>query len=200
MVWAEEEPREDRLDLPVSLALLDAMQAPLQDSEGAGFVPASVEESSTIEAIHDDGHPRATLHVETLPAFVPSDNSTVAPRRYDVGALPGELRETALIYATVEALRDAVARSEAACRKAAAAAAWQAEPIMRFFCSTFGDGIAGVGMNEDGFIVITAELPGDSFAEASIAVGPGERSRAGSAPARCMLRLRRRTPHRSGRS
>ena len=47
-----------------------------------------------------------------------------------------------------------------------------AEPIVRFFCSTFGDGIAGVGVNEDGFVVITAEFRGDGLVEASIAVGP----------------------------
>ena len=172
VVWAEEEPREDRLDLPVSLALLDAMQAPLQDSEGAGFVPAGVEESSTIEAINDDGHPRAALHVEALPAFVTSGNPTVAPRRYDVEALPSDLREMAPIHAGVEALRSAVAKSDASCRKEAAAAAWHAEPILRFLCSTFGDGIAGAGVNEDGFILITAELTGDTWVEASIAVGP----------------------------
>ena len=172
VVWVEEESREGRLDLAVSPALLEAMQTPQRDPDGGGFVPAGVVESATVEAIHDDGDPRATLLVEALPAFVKSDNPTVAPRRYDVEPLPSDLREMALIYATVDALRDAVARSDAACRKDAAAAAWHAEPIVRFFCSTFGDGIAGVGVNEDGFIVITAELPGDDWVKASIAVGP----------------------------
>ena len=78
VVWAEKEPREDRLDLPVSPALLEAMQAPPLDPDGGGFVPAGVEESSTVEAIHDDGHPRATLYVEALPAFPTSSNLTVA--------------------------------------------------------------------------------------------------------------------------
>ena len=50
--------------------------------------------------------------------------------------------------------------------------AWHAEPIVRFFYSTLGDGIARVRVNEDGFIVFTAELCGDSWVEASIAVGP----------------------------
>ena len=43
---------------------------------------------------------------------------------------------------------------------------------MRFFCSTFGGAIAGVRVNEDSFIVITAEVPGDDVIEATIAVGP----------------------------
>ena len=55
LVWAEQEPREDRLDLPVSPALVEAMQTPRRDPDGGGFVPAAVEESSTVEAIHEDG-------------------------------------------------------------------------------------------------------------------------------------------------
>ena len=54
----------------------------------------------------------------------------------------------------------------------APAAAWHAEPIIRFVCSTFGDGIAGVRVTEDRFIVITAEFSENELAEATIAVGP----------------------------
>ena len=43
---------------------------------------------------------------------------------------------------------------------------------MRFFCSTFGDGIVGVRVGEENFIVLTAELSGDDLIETSIAVGP----------------------------
>ena len=162
VVWAEKEPREDRLDLPVSPALLEAMQAPPLDPGGGGFVPAGVEESSTVEAIHDDGHPRATLYVEALPAFPTSSNPTVAPRRYDIEPLPGDLRETALVHAAAEALRAAVGQLDAESSRDAAAAAWHAEPVVRFFCSTYGSGIAGVRVSEDSFIVITAEVSGPS--------------------------------------
>ena len=172
VVWAEDEPVEDRLDLPVSAALLEAMRPPLRDSAAGGFVPASVEESSTVETVHEDGHPTSTLQVEALPAFITGDIRTVAPRRYDVEPLPSDLRETALVYAGVEALRGAVARSAARCRKDAAAAAWHAEPIVRFFCSTFGDGLAGLRVSEDGLIVITAEFAGVDVVEVGIAVGP----------------------------
>ena len=56
--------------------------------------------------------------------------------------------------------------------KEAAAAAWHAEPIVRFFCATFGDSIASVRVGEDSFIVISAELPGDEQADVTIPVGP----------------------------
>ena len=43
---------------------------------------------------------------------------------------------------------------------------------MRFFCSTYSGGIAGVRVNEDGFIVITAGVSGDGLSAATTAVGP----------------------------
>ena len=172
VVWAEQEPREDRMDLPVSLALFEAMQTLPRAVGGGGFAPAGVEESSTVEAIHDDGHPRAALHVEALPAFAASSNPTVAPPRYDVEALPSDLRETALVHAAAEALRAAVRQLDAESGRDAAAGAWYAEPVVRFLCSTYGGAIAGVRVNEDSFVVVTAEVSGNEPVEVTIAVGP----------------------------
>ena len=81
------------------------------------------------------------------------------------------MSETTLVYATVKALRAAVDGVDVACRQDAAAAAWHAEPIIRFLCSTFGDGIAGVRVTEDSFIVITAEFDRDNLIDVIIAVG-----------------------------
>ena len=44
--------------------------------------------------------------------------------------------------------------------------------VVRFFCSTYGGGIAGVRVSEDSFVVITAEVPGNELVEVAIAVGP----------------------------
>ena len=97
---------------------------------------------------------------------------TVAPpRRYDVEALPNDLRETTKAYVAIDALREAVEGFHAGCRKDAAAAAWHAEPVVRFICSTFAEGVADVGVSEDGFIMITAEFSGEEPVEARIAVG-----------------------------
>ena len=107
-VWAEKEPEEDRLDLEVSPALLDAMWKPRQKPEGSGFMPAGGDESSAVEERDDAGAPSARVRVEALPAFAGSRNPTIAARRYDREPLPGDLREAATTYATVEALRQAV--------------------------------------------------------------------------------------------
>ena len=107
-----------------------------------------------------------------MPAFLGAGSPTVAPRPQDAETLPGGPRETAAAYAAVEALREAVDRADAGSRKQAAAAAWHAEPVLRFLSAAPGCRIAGVRVNEDGFIVVTAELSAAGEVEASIAVGP----------------------------
>ena len=103
---------------------------------------AGVEESSALEDIGGPGASGVRLHVEALPAFA-GRNPTITPQRYVEDRLPGDVSETTLVYATVKALRAAVDGVDAACRQDAAAAAWHAEPLVRFFCSTFGAGSAG---------------------------------------------------------
>ena len=169
--WTEEEPAEDRVDLKVSPAVLDAMQRPRKAPEGSGFVSAGLEESSAVEEADDGGGSRTRVRVEALPAFAGYGNPTVRPRCYDE-RLPDDLRETMTAYAAIDALKGAVAGSDASGQRDAAAAAWHAEPIVRFFCSTFGDSIVGVRVSEENFIVLTAEFSGDDLIETSIAVGP----------------------------
>ena len=172
-VWAEDEPAEDVLDLDVSAALVDALRKPRLEPEGSGFVRAGAAEYSAVEELEGDGSSRPRARIEALPAFLGAGNPTVAPRAHDGETLPGDLRQTATVSAAVEALREAVDAADAGCRKDAAAAAWHAEPVLRFLCTVFGCGIAGVRVNEDGFIVVTAELSAAGAVEASIAVGPG---------------------------
>ena len=159
------------MDLKVSAELLDAVRRPRKGPEGSGFVSAGLEESTAVEEAEEGGGSTTRVRVEALPAFAGFDSPTVRPRRYDEW-LPDDLRETMTYYAAIDALRGAVEGSDASGQRDAAAAAWHAEPIVRFFCSTFGDGIVGVRVSEENFIVITAEFSGDDPIETSIAVGP----------------------------
>ena len=172
LVWAEDEPAEDVLDLDASRALVDAMWKPRPEPEDSGFVRPGAAEYSTVEDAAGDDASGARARVEALPAFLGGGNPVVAPQACDVETLPADLRETATVRAAVEALREAVDRADAACRKAAAAAAWHAEPVVRFICTAFGCGIAGMHVSEDGFIVVMAELAGNGPVEARISVGP----------------------------
>ena len=169
LLWAEDEPAEDVLDLDVSAALVDAMRKPRPEPEGAGFVRPGAAEYSAVEELDGGGSSRA--RVETLPAFLGAGSPVVAPPRRDAAPPPpGDPRETAAEHAAVEALREAVDAADAGCRKDAAAAAWHARAVVRFLCATLGGDVAAVRVNEDGFIVVAAEFSG--AVGASIAVGP----------------------------
>ena len=83
----------------------------------------------------------------------------MAPRPQDIETAAGEPREAAA-GAALEAMRAAVDRPAAGCRMDAATAAWHAEAVVRSFCATYGGAVAAVRVNDDSFIVITAEVAG----------------------------------------
>ena len=164
------EPAEDMVDLKVSPALVDVMWKPRQEREGSGFVRGGADEYSAVEDVDVDSPSAA--RVEALPAFLGTGNPATPPRPFDVETQPGGLHDTPEVRAVFEVLQDAVDRSSAGCRKDAAAAAWHAERVARFFCATFRGGIVGVRVSDDGFIVINAELDGNDRVDTSIVVGP----------------------------
>ena len=172
-VWAQDEPGRDRVDLQVSPALLDAMQNPPRAAAAGGIgMSAGVDECAVIEEVDDHGPPRVQVHVEAPPGSIGTINPIIAPARFDAERLPDDLRETASIHAAAEALRAAVDQLDAGSSRDAAAAAWRAESVVRFFCSTYGGAVTGVRVSEDSFIVIKAEVPGNELIEVKIAVGP----------------------------
>ncbi len=192
LLWAEDDPAENVVDLAVAPALVDAMWKPRQEPEGSGFVRPGPEEYSAVEDLVGFGTSVERARVEAQPALLAAGSPMAAPRSYDGEDLPGELHETATAGAVIEALRGPVDRAEVRCRKDAAAAAWHAAPVVRYICATYGAGIAGVQVSDNGFITITVELTGDGPVEASIAVGPdgscacrisaGDTHRASTAP------------------
>ena len=128
----------------------------------------------------------ARVGVEALPALFGTGNPAVAPRPLDVEALPGDLNETATERAAVEALREAVEGANAI-HRTIAAAAWHAEAVARFLCTTFGCGVAGVQVMEHGSHGShRAEVAGDAVVEVSTTVGPeGTCACRGSAGSAC---------------
>ena len=109
LVWAEDEPAEDVVDLEASPALVDAMRKPRP--EGGGFVRPGAAEYSVVEDAAGDGPSGARARVGALPAFGGVGNPVVAPRPQVVETRPRDLRETAAARASVEALREAVERA-----------------------------------------------------------------------------------------
>ncbi len=168
-LWADAEPGRDRVDLEVSPALLDAMQRPRREAERGVVVPAGVDEPSAVEEVDHPGSTGVRVVVEAPLAI---RHPTIAPPRHGAEGQPAKLRETAAVHAAVEALRVAVGQLDAVLGWAAAAAAWHAESVVRFFCSTYGGTVDAVRVNEESFIVITAEISGNEPVEVTIAVGP----------------------------
>ena len=68
LVWTEDVPAEDVVDLEVSPALVDAMWKPRQVPEGSGFVRASAEDYSAVEDADANDASGARARIETLPA------------------------------------------------------------------------------------------------------------------------------------
>lgn len=169
-VWTETEPDEDWMDLQVSTALLEAVRKPRPEPARV-FAAASVEQPSSAEDIDGAEASRVTQHVEALPAFAGISNAAIGPYRYVVERLPDDTRQPTSVCAMAKALRTSAIGKGTACGQEAAAAA-HAEPVVQFFCTMFGDGIADAKVSEEGILVISAEFFGDERAEATIAVGP----------------------------
>ena len=172
LVWAEDEPAEHVLDLDVSPALVDAMLKPRPEPEDRGFVRPGATEYSAVEDAHGDGSPGARARVETVPAFLGAANPTVAPRPHDAETLGGRSprdgdgarggRGTAR-----SSRYGGRAMQEGRCSRSVARRAGPAVHLRDVRLR-----IAGMRVNEDGFIVVTGAFPAAGTVEASIAVGP----------------------------
>ena len=153
----------------MSPALLDAMQRRPTEPAQVGIVPAGVDEPPAVEEVDYRGSVRVRVLVEG-PLVI--RHPTIAPPRYAAEGLPAKLRQTAVVHAAVEALPTAVDQVDGEPGRDAAAAAWQAESVVQFFCSTYAATIVAVRVNEDSFIVTRAEVPADDVIDVTIAVGP----------------------------
>ena len=112
LLWAEDDPAENVVDLAVSPALVDAMWKPRQEPEGSGFVRPGPDEYSAVEDLVGFGTSVERARVEAQPALLAAGSPMAAPRSYDGEDLPGELHETATAGAVTEALRGVVDRAD----------------------------------------------------------------------------------------
>ena len=103
--------------------------------------------------------PRSYGRASASTCCPPSPDPATRPKRRGASVgLPGDLHERTIAYAALDALWNAVAKSDAACARDVAAAAWHAEPIVRFVCSAFGDCLAGVRASDDNLIARRVEV------------------------------------------
>ena len=91
--------------------------------------------------VEHPGSSRVRVLLETPLAVRTSDDLAAALRRRGPAA---DLRETAAVRAAVEPWGRRSIRWTVKCRRDAAAAAWHAESVVRFCCSTYRGAIAAV--------------------------------------------------------
>ena len=167
-VWAEDEPRQDWVELEVSAALLKAVQKQRQEPDRKVVLSAGATGSPARREAQEYAAFKARAEIEARPGRTTRTTPTSAAQRFDLRPFTGLTSELSVPCATPYELHPTVA----GCRESIAAAYWHAEPIMDFLCSTFGDGTAGVRVTEDSFIVVTVEIPEDDEFELEIAIGP----------------------------
>ena len=137
------------------------------------MLPAGGAEYSAVEDADGDGPSGARPRVEVLPVRAESGNPAVAPRPHGIETPAGDPREAAVRAALAGGVAGRpVDRPAAGCRRDAAAAAWHAGPVVRSFCATYGGAVAAVRVNDESFVVITAEVSGNDVVETTISVGP----------------------------
>ena len=124
------ESASSELELGVSPALVEAMRKPRPQPEGSGFVRPGAAEyfggrgAGGRRLVAGAGRDAAGLRRRRQPG-----GGAAAQGCRDAA---GDLGETATLRAAVEALREAVGAADAGYGKDATAAAWHAEPLLRF--------------------------------------------------------------------
>ena len=187
VIWTEEEPSEECVDLKVSKSMLGSLQQ--YPGQPAGISPAamSTNEDPKIEKNPIEEKGKKTQKVDHLSvALSPltdglshdslldnldNPSTSLVPHSYSNTDLPDDLDEAITTYSVLKALRRKVEQVERGKRTKVASAAWHAEPCIRSLCSTFVDPIASLSINDDDTLVIKIKFPEGVNAEAKIAFG-----------------------------
>ena len=190
VIWTEQEPTTETVDLDVSPAMLGAMQerrgeykrhvlpAVILTSESSDSESMPIEHEDDLVA-EGDGEISGFLPDPRALGFVLGDPSIpVAPHSYGVEDLPSDLHEATTTYSALKTLRQVIGGPTGSGRLAgkrnveAASSAWHAEPCIRHLCSMFDDPIENISISEDNFVIITIKFPEESTSKARMTFGP----------------------------
>ena len=139
VMWTEEEPEEEWVDLAVSPGLIDAMQGLGQQPIGSRFQSAGPDSGCASASKRCPPSPCPTTRSP------PRGSTRSGGCRANCARRPRPLPRSTLC-------RNAVAKVDAASRRDGAAAAWHAESIVRFLCSALGDCFGGLWVSDDNLI------------------------------------------------
>lgn len=184
LIWSEEEPTEEYVDLTVSKAMLGSLEIlrnPPRGRRPATGRAAEPPKSGATEAKRDgDGGDRAgTSCPRALHLFLKlaDDPSTRLVPSKDASRSLFPIGGAAAAEAALAALRRKVDQVEGDRRAPVASAAWHAEPFIRTLCSVFVDPIESIRMTDNDTFVVALKIPAGVDASANISFGPlGARS------------------------
>ena len=167
LVWAEEEPSEEVLDLEASLAMLGAMRDPIE----VRAQPQCIDEPQPeTEATETPGPETAGHLAPSILDLIDDPSFPVAPH-LDADTDTGK-NECVVTDAVIRALRLSVQRVPTSRIVQASSAAFHAEPLLRGLCQKFEAPVRSISVSPDNFVVIRIAVPDESATNASIVVGP----------------------------
>ena len=158
--------------LAMGRALMSKPNVILMDEPSLGLSPIMCREiARIIRALHTEKRTIVLVEQNARLALALAQKGYVMETgRIVLEGPAADLRETAAVRAAVEPWGRRSIRWTVKSRRDAAAAAWHAESVVRFCCSTYRGAIAGVRANEDSLIVITADVSGDEPLDARLAI------------------------------
>ena len=178
VVWADDEPSEEIVDLDASLALLEAVEKPAEaqpedspdseaDPDEHGSVPLNgIGENEANPIPTPPPHP-------PLPDLIQTASMPVVPYPHSTTDLSPDIRKIVTTHSALEALHSAVRGWPPGDTSIeAASVGWHAEQCIRVLCSNFEDPIEKIARSRDSFVIITLKFPDDNQQEGRIVIGP----------------------------
>ena len=183
VIWADEEPSENVVDLDISCAMFGSLaERPHELARlfDAGRVAGRDSKPTELLDVGEDTSRDSTSQEpldSTLDWFWPGllgsgDNPTTPLSRTIDPAEFAENPRAATTAAALSALRSKVGQVRGERRWRAASSAWHAEPWISHLCKRFVDPIGGVSITDDDILVVSLKFPEGVDAEAKITFGP----------------------------
>lgn len=183
IIWAEDDPVEDVVDLDISCAMFGATEEPPLQHPAWLEVPQTADSTPEPVELHDGGEKSEDCSESQVPldstadwfwpGLLGNDYNPATPlsRTIDPADFADNPR-AATTAAALSALRFKVTEVQGERRSKVASAAWHAEPWICHLCIRFMDPIRSVLITDDNILVVSLKFPEGIDAEVKLSFGP----------------------------
>ena len=178
LVWTEDEPSSDCVDLLASTCLLASMEEPTQKSSPQTVPTVSIRSETSdqgdrsVEPDAIEGEVKEASSFPNLSDLISNPATPSTPHDYTTEEPPDDLDEKLRTYSATAALRSRFWWVTGSRRIEVASAAWHAEPCIRRLCARFDDPVARISIADTNDIIIEIKFPEGSSAAAALVVSP----------------------------